>query len=71
VLDIQVQQMLGQVAGLSIELGKLVYRPGLVVARARAPQQPQLVIGAPAAATQRFAEELIVAGNPVACDCRL
>src|SRR4051812_27348634 len=45
VLDIQVQQMLGQVAGLSIELGKLVYRPGLVVARARAPQQPQLVIG--------------------------
>src|SRR5215213_3439895 len=60
------QQVLRKVAGWAIELGELVYQLRLVVARVPTPQQPQLVIGVPAAAAQRLAEELIVTRNPVA-----
>src|SRR6266511_4330366 len=56
----------GQVARRAVDLGELVDQPRLVVARAPAPQQPQLVVGVPAAAAQRPAEEQVVARDPVA-----
>ena len=65
-LDVQMQQMAAQLAARAVEPHQLVDQPRLVVARMAAPQQPELAVGVPAAAAQDFAEEAVVAWNPVA-----
>src|SRR5262245_10685522 len=64
-LDVQMQQVAAEVGRRAVALHKLVDQPRLVVARSAAPQQPELMVGVPAATAQRLSKELVVAWEPV------